>query len=233
MTPMRVARTRSVNITPGTWKVREIVSAGMDVPFPSTADAAGCFYEETFMTGTAYANNDFGNWRAATKSGTKFADSDGDGSRDLGEPGLAGWTIYVDYDDDGQLGPSEPFDVTDATGGYEITDIVPGIVEGARSRAGRLGAHVPADADAFGCYHEETFVSGGDYPDNDFGNQPDGLGHFQCYEIHRPSFNRTGVSLDDVLGAGTVTIKRAKRLCAPADKNGEDPTAPLDDEHFT
>jgi len=91
----------------------------------------------------------------------------------------------------------------------------------------------PAAHDAFGCYHDEPFVSGGSYPDNDFGNWLDGLGHFQCYEIHRSSFNRTGVSLDDALGEGTVTLKRGKRLCAPADKNGEDPNAPLEDAHLT
>jgi hypothetical protein len=41
------------------------------------------------------------------------------------------------------------------------------------------------------------------------------------------------VSLADAIGPSTITIKRAKRLCAPADKNGEDPTAPADAEHLT
>ena len=31
----------------------------------------------------------------------------------------------------------------------------------------------------------------------------------------------------------TVTVKQAKRLCAPANKNGEDPTAPDDLAHLT
>jgi hypothetical protein len=56
---------------------------------------------------------------------------------------------------------------------------------------------------------------------------------YQCYEIHRPVFNLTGVSLVDAIGASTVTIKRAKRICAPADVDGRDPTAPADPGHLT
>ena len=56
---------------------------------------------------------------------------------------------------------------------------------------------------------------------------------YQCYEIHRPVMNLPGVSLVDAVGASTVTVKRAKRICAPADVNGRDPAAPLDPEHLT
>ena len=57
------------------------------------------------------------------KSGMKFEDLDADGVKDAGEPGLAGWTIYVDYDDDGILDANEPSGVTDANGEYSITGI--------------------------------------------------------------------------------------------------------------
>jgi hypothetical protein len=55
---------------------------------------------------------------------------------------------------------------------------------------------------------------------------------YQCYEIHRPNFHET-VELTDAIGASTVSVKRAKRICAPADLNGTDPTAPLDPGHLT
>ncbi len=58
------------------------------------------------------------------------------------------------------------------------------------------------------------------------------LDHFACFEIHRLPLNSTRV-LTDQFGTSTVTIKKAKRLCAPADKNGEDPTAPSDPAHLT
>jgi len=62
---------------------------------------------------------------------------------------------------------------------------------------------------------------------------PGPLDHFQCYESHRPPSRITGLSLVDHFGPSTVHLKRAKRFCAPASKNGEDPTAPLDPDHLT
>jgi hypothetical protein len=65
------------------------------------------------------------------------------------------------------------------------------------------------------------------------GGGGDGSRRYQCYEIHRPVFNLEGVSVVDAIGASTVTIKRAKRICAPADVDGQDPTAFLDPGHLT
>ncbi len=62
---------------------------------------------------------------------------------------------------------------------------------------------------------------------------PGNLDHFQCYETHRPPIRLSGVSLVDRFGASTVRVLRSKRFCAPADKNHEDPTAPLDPDHLT
>jgi hypothetical protein len=56
---------------------------------------------------------------------------------------------------------------------------------------------------------------------------------FQCYEIHRTPMDLAGVSLVDPLGASTVTVERAKRICAPADVNGSHPQAPLSPGHLT
>ncbi len=217
------------DVAAGTWTLRELEDPGFVCSFPGT-----CAYALTVTDGEVQGGFDFANWTGITKTGTKFEDLDADGSpREAGEPGLPGWTIFVDYDDDGVLDPGEPFGVTDAGGVYAIVNIAAGTWKVREvGRAGWMCSY-PATTDVFGCYHEETFVPGTVYPGNDFGNWRDPLGHFQCYEIHRPSFDRAGVSLADALGPGTVTIKRAKRICAPADKNGEDPTAPLAPEHFT
>lgn len=51
------------------------------------------------------------------------------------------------------------------------------------------------------------------------------LNHFICYEIHGAKLDLAGVSLVDQYGASTATVKRAKRICLPADKNDEDPVA--------
>jgi hypothetical protein len=56
--------------------------------------------------------------------------------------------------------------------------------------------------------------------------------HYQCYETHGASINLAGVSVEDVFGPSTVTVKRNKRICAPADKNGEAPDAVADPRHL-
>jgi hypothetical protein len=56
--------------------------------------------------------------------------------------------------------------------------------------------------------------------------------HYQCYELHQGSRNAVDVALDDQIGTGDVTVRRPKRLCAPADKNDEDETAPQQVVHL-
>jgi hypothetical protein len=63
--------------------------------------------------------------RSCSASGTKFHDLDADGVRDRGDPGLARWIIWADYNDDGDKDAGEPFGITDAQGHYVINDIRP------------------------------------------------------------------------------------------------------------
>jgi hypothetical protein len=56
--------------------------------------------------------------------------------------------------------------------------------------------------------------------------------HFQCYEIHRPRPLAGTVSLADVFGSRTLRLGRGKRICLPADKNGENPDAPANGGHL-
>ena len=46
-------------------------------------------------------------------------------SATAGEPGLAGWRIWADYDNDGVRDTGEPYDDTDANGDYKIEGIKP------------------------------------------------------------------------------------------------------------
>jgi subtilisin-like proprotein convertase family protein len=63
---------------------------------------------------------DFGNTRSVIVSGTKFDDQDADGVRDAGEPGLQGWTVYHDANDNNTLDAGEATAVTGADGGYRL-----------------------------------------------------------------------------------------------------------------
>src|SRR5262249_34305094 len=58
-----------------------------------------------------------------------------DGIHQAGEPGLQGWTIYLDLNNNGMLDTGEPSAVTNAQGNYSFTNLKPGtygVVEGAQ-----------------------------------------------------------------------------------------------------
>jgi hypothetical protein len=129
----------------------------LTTPGPSE-DCPKCSYKEISHISFCY-------YPTASKSGTKFHDLNADGVKDEGEPGLAGWTIYVDYDDDGILDEGEPSAVTDVDGDYTIIGIVPGTWKVKEVAQTGWTCSFPNP-----CYHQETFVSGMTYADNNFGN---------------------------------------------------------------
>ena len=87
------------------------------------------------LAGDSLTNIDFGNRvqsNLSTISGLKWHDLNGDGQHTPDEPGLAGWTIYIDEDYNGQHDPGEPSTVTvvddpstpqDETGRYSFTSL--------------------------------------------------------------------------------------------------------------
>jgi hypothetical protein len=61
--------------------------------------------------------------------------------------------------------------------------------------------------------------------------------HYQCYQVtvtpDTPKFVAVpNVTVEDQFGSMTVLVKKPQFLCAPVDKNGEDPTAPLHVDHL-
>ncbi len=74
----------------------------------------------------------------------KFNDLDADGVKDIGEPGLPNWRIFVDYNGNGtwDLGGARPTSrMRMAT--TSITGIVAWHVQRPRSPAGRVGLQLP------------------------------------------------------------------------------------------
>ena len=57
--------------------------------------------------------------------GVVFVDTDGDGLHDMGEPGHAGVTVYLDQDNNGQFNVGELTAVTDQNGVYQFADLRP------------------------------------------------------------------------------------------------------------
>src|SRR5581483_10149890 len=65
----------------------------------------------------------FGNVRGASIAGVKFNDINGDGVREAGESGLAGWTIELDRGADGTVDATT---TTDAAGNYAFDGLMAG-----------------------------------------------------------------------------------------------------------
>ena len=53
--------------------------------------------------------------------GRKWHDVDSDGTPDAGEPGLSGWTIYVDANNNGLFNSEEQWARTGEDGSYSLT----------------------------------------------------------------------------------------------------------------
>jgi len=63
------------------------------------------------------------------------------------------------------------------------------------------------------------------------------LDHFTCYKANATKGStkfaaRTGDTVIDAFGSSEIAVARPRSLCAPTDKNGEDPTAPSHAEHL-
>ena len=135
--------------------------------------------------GAFKSDSGFEEWKVrtidfATKSGMKFNDLDADGVKDAGEPGLGGWTIYVDYNNNSVKDIGEAFAVTSSDAGTLGQYTIPGIIPGTWNvrevpqagwvcsfpNAGTETAPVTSTA----CLYDEAFEEGDELEGNDFGN---------------------------------------------------------------
>ncbi|KQP49886.1 CARDB domain-containing protein [Pseudorhodoferax sp. Leaf274] len=74
--------------------------------------------------------------RSGSISGVKYEDTNGNGQRDAGELGVAGWTVFLDDNGNDALDAGERSTLTDAEGRYVFTGLLPGsfrVVEQART----------------------------------------------------------------------------------------------------
>ena len=111
-------------VNPGSRTVREVGQAGWTCSFPNPGAPSGgvvsstnCSYTVTVTSGSAATGRDFGNWTTGTISGTKWEDHNANGVQDVGDGGLAGWTIRA-YNSLGNIAASA---MTAADGAYSLT----------------------------------------------------------------------------------------------------------------
>ncbi len=90
----------------------------------SHPDAHGEPYRVSLSPGQVIEGADFGDLsRTGEIRGVKFQDLNENGVHDTGEPGLSGWTIFLDLDGDGMLDPGETSTTTAVDGYYQFTDL--------------------------------------------------------------------------------------------------------------
>jgi hypothetical protein len=101
--------------------------------------------------------------RTCAASGVKFFDSNANGQRDEGEPGIPRFVIWADYNDDGVHDDDEPFGITDDQGEYVIDDIRPPPPGTYRLRERLLESESAPEADWI-CSYPSTTAPGGRFP---------------------------------------------------------------------
>ena len=107
----------------GTYLVHEVLQTGWGQTYPGSDGT----HTVELAPGEFVSDVDFGNWQPAYIEGFKWNDLDGDGVWDQpDEPGLEGWTIYVDANENGQLDNDELSTVTAADGNYTLGPLAPG-----------------------------------------------------------------------------------------------------------
>ncbi|MBM4047568.1 MAG: hypothetical protein FJ279_20880, partial [Planctomycetes bacterium] len=151
----------------GTYRVAEVLDHG----WAQTAPTAG-FHDVLVPAGQIVSTNtDFGNVHLGEIKGTKWSDMDGDGVWDDTEPGLPGWTIYLDANRNGQLDPSETSTVTEDDGRYAFTGLMPGNYVVREVKPSGWVQRYPASG-----FHTVPLSAGQVKRDVDFGNELDTTG---------------------------------------------------------
>ncbi len=106
----------------GTREIREEDQNG----WTQTAPPGGSRSVELTVGAPHAIGLDFGNHALPQIHGVKWDDLDGDSVHDADEPGLAGWTIYLDLNGNGQLDPDEPATRTNIQGEYWFAGLAAG-----------------------------------------------------------------------------------------------------------
>jgi hypothetical protein len=108
------------NLGPGTYKVREVVQTGWAQTSATPTDIVG----QSGLNQVA----SFGNYQVIDISGQVYNDLNGNGSKQAGETGLQGWTVFLDTNANGKLDPGEPSTTSDNSGNFDLKVAISGSV---------------------------------------------------------------------------------------------------------
>lgn len=109
---------RVVQELPAGWKATSPLSVDVSVDSRKTTTADFFVFGGGTISGTI--------WNDANQDGVQNADSS---TGELLEPGLAGWTVFLDLDANGALDAGDPQTTTTFDGSYRFQDVPPGDYE--------------------------------------------------------------------------------------------------------
>jgi protocatechuate 3,4-dioxygenase beta subunit len=176
------------NVGSGLHFVREDVQE----EFSQTAGPA--FYPINPASGINITDLNFGNFQLGKISGIKFNDRNQNGTQDAGEPVLAGWTIYLDANNNGLQEPTETSAITDVAGNYQFTNLPPATYNVREVQQPGWIQTAPAAPGAL----TVTLTSGLDSQNNNFGN------FFESNTISGQKFN--DLNQNQIKDAGEVGL---------------------------
>jgi protocatechuate 3,4-dioxygenase beta subunit len=105
-------------VGPGSFTLVEAVQSGWIITQPTNPS----FYSFTTSSGSNVTGGIFGDFHTISVSGSVYNDQNGDGLRNVAEPGLQGWTVNLE-DSVGNVLASV---VSDSNGNYSFTGVGPG-----------------------------------------------------------------------------------------------------------
>ena len=111
----------SMVVASGIYRVRLNCPEGRRLSAP-----AAIFHDVDADAKGAARSFDFADTTTAVIRGTVFSDLNQDTLRQSNEPGLAGWTVFLDKDNDGVHDPNEKVRVTNSRGDYRFAGLTPG-----------------------------------------------------------------------------------------------------------
>ncbi len=147
------------NLISGNYRIQEVMQTGWTNISPVSIDT-------TISAGTVLGEQNFTNFKLGVITGHKFNDLNGNHAKDINEPWLSGWTIYLDQNNNSQLDINETSTVTDVNGSYSFGDLPAGDYH---VREVIQNGWVQTSPEADGSYLV-TIVSGSVIENRDFGN---------------------------------------------------------------
>ena len=109
------------NVVAGTYRVREVFREGWRQSFPALG-----FYETTLRYGDIAKSQSFANTDTIVIKGKVWNDLNANKAIDLGEPGMPGWYVYVDHNNDGVFNKGDDWSLSDSKGNYRFFNLPAG-----------------------------------------------------------------------------------------------------------